>query len=432
MDRKDKELRKLLNNSSIDWGEVKAFMSQLNLNDLVDDETCLFAEILLDWDIKSIYLKRLTEIAIECGFDPSGNDGLNGFSCLYNLIWTYSSDLVEICAMLIKHGANPRLSDGDEDPSELEGILHSIDWELSGLWNVYDDYRCANLYEAYFQMASAAINNEKYDDIFFYERCFGRKLERVDCILSDEEEYHKGKIDNSLVLWFEGYPLIISKDIEFVVNPRTFEKADKRIDITDQFADVIGKSITGIQYADANTALISFEDNFGLLVMSDYLMGDNWSRYKLIREKYYGELLQDIKIKDIYFRSGKGYSNETRRYEEDAVFIVCDDYTYLVFSKGNDYSQHYLYSWKLNSSWTKSLERTIKYNNVELSEIIKKDNKVLGYKFKLDNEWLYLMADTDFSGVHLYLMDKQASLDDYSKFEKISKKINFYINKKQL
>lgn len=233
----------------------------------------------------------------------------------------------------------------------------------------------------------------------------------------------KGKIVDALVLWFEGYPLVVSKYIDFAVNPRTVEKGQFIKDVSEEFSDVVGRTFSEIKYADINTAMIIFDNGSGVLAMSDNCMGDKWSRYRVLPKESIGDLPSNIKIEGIYFRNDRNYSKAMTHFEEGAVFIVCKDYTYQIFADGGEYEQHYLNCWRLNSSWTKGLKKTIKSDYIELNEVIKRNGKVVGYKFQKDNEYIYLSVEKVFPEVHIFLKKEPMQSEYFDQFDAANEKI---------
>lgn len=409
------KLKKTVSAKKIDWTLAESLIEALgeNINDIeetvADEKETILSELYEHIDSgKGDVAVRLTELFLKHGYDVSVNDRLNGAVCLDRLCWAfYDHYILHVAELLLNAGADPSIDlsdDGDYEGSV--GILNSISWK-SGSWNT-GYYDTANIFEAYYLMAERVLNGKAYQGIRSFRDCVGKTVTRVEQLkVKDEKQTHPCSFSEAIVFWCDDMPLIVSKYIDFMVNPYYRVDSLECVDISDAFQPVIGQKVRGLRYQTANYARISFEDGNSVLFGNDSWMGE---RHETVGRYLIGKKEQRWKkgdqIKKLMFTSGFNFSDQCRVYDINDVYIRTNSKLYHMYSKGKDYEKHALVTEEVPRFWGERLSRTIDMQDFTVEEVGYEGDALQWIQLKSAEEYLFLRVDT-FEGVHILRTEKR-------------------------
>lgn len=396
----------------INWNTVNKCVTALgsSINDKDEYGETALSEAIMSCgggNTESPRLVRLIRTFLDKGYDLNANNRFNGGICLHALCYsTYTSEILEAAELLLDNGADPFCPSDEKD--ESHDVLCSISFKL-GYWE-FGDMSCANLFEAYYAMIKAAQDGEDYHGIHTFSECVGKNVKKIEQLsLSDGDmsfnrssERYKG----AYAIWCDNIPLIISREVDFVVNPLFPSKAVCRTDRSCEFSQTIGKTVESLEFLSAGIARLRFDDGSYLLFGNNYSQ-DSYDYFAWVEYRSECRDLPDIKaVTRVLFRSGGHYSDSCRSYSEDEVFLDCGECLYAVFSVGKDYSEHGLVSLRLPKEWFSGLSRTLEYEDFCFDGFISGEGgKMRGLRLHCGDNFLYLLA-TEFSGVKVMLEPK--------------------------
>lgn len=267
--------------SEIDWIRVEKEIKELgeHINDFNEDN-CILSDLYYGFEGDGSILTKVTELFIKHGFDVNANDGYNGSSCLHELCW--SSDdchIIETAELLLNAGANSKLPDVGDESSQ--SVTDTMDWRLDD-W-LEDDYYTANLFRVYYEMIYAYENEKPYSGIRAFEECIGLKVDKVEKATYDKKFItadvdKKGIFSGDIIIWAEGISVNVSSFPAAMIHPYRVESAVNKMDISDEFAGIIGARVEGIDYISVQSIEISFDNGYRLNV-SRNIFENNKSEY---------------------------------------------------------------------------------------------------------------------------------------------------------
>lgn len=395
--------------TNIDWTALDKCVADLEpiINDKYDSDETLLSEAIQSCDSgneKDPRLVKLIKIFLDHGYDVSANDRFNGGACLRALCWsTYTSEILDAAEFLLDVGADPFFSD-DED--EKAGVLSSISWKL-GSW-VTGYLSDGNLFEAYYSMIEAAQNGEDYHGIHTFTKCKGKTVEKIEQLISSYEDRDfdeaNGRFKDSYVIWCEGIPLVVSMYIDFIVNPLVTQKAVDRIDRSENFSQIIGKTVKDLVFLTAAIAQLRFSDGSCLLFSNNHMTD---AEEHFAWAEYYSDCGQDPPdietVKQVMFESGNSYPESCRSFREKTAYLDCGDYGYMLFSVGEDFSEYELVCQKFPKERLSDMSRVFRYKNFCLDRFIRgKDGKLRGLEMHSGGDYLYLLT-ANFSNIEVIL-----------------------------
>lgn len=400
MDKILSKIDRLLAREDVDWDKLESLLDVMkdSINDKINDETMLSDGMHAVRYHDGETLLKLVEKCLEHGYDVSANGGFNGGHCLSELCWTtYDRYIIDAAKCLLEAGADPLF---DEDPddhleNDLKGVLGSISFKLSGLWNSDCDYEMANVYEAYYQLIEAAQNSKNYRKINTYHHCIGDKLISIKRIANSDSS--ADEFTDGLVITFRNSVLVFDAYMSCVSNPLfAAEHADKLEIVTSDVRMIEGQTLMSVEYLDANTAKLHFENGYNLYVLSTYLMGtsrQSTNKFGIIPDVNGFQLNPNEQFEWIRYKSGTGYSATTRDYSEQSLFLKCAEGTYIVgVHEENDKCS--LTVNLLNHAWTQSLSRSFTKLPVTFIADYRKNGLLKAIQLKVEEKNIYLVPST--------------------------------------
>ncbi len=246
-----------------------------DINNLIDDENTILSDLMLGLG-RGDKAVKLVRLFLDNGFDVNANGGFNGFSCMYELCWSfYDYRVLHVAEMFIDAGTDcSHLHKYDED-DEAEGILDAISFKCCA-W-MTGDYDNANIYEAYYLMVERAGQGQEYRGIRAFDDAKGLGVTKVERIRKKDEALDDDDIGGGLILWCDKTPLVISSSVDCMINPYILENV-KTEDVSDNYAEIIGKTVKSLLYKSSSCARLYFAERKYLLINSTYLHGKNKKR----------------------------------------------------------------------------------------------------------------------------------------------------------
>ncbi len=337
-------------------------------------------------------LHELIRFFVEHGFDVPRF----GAECLYELCYSsYDNWVLMSAELLIDHGANLNEKDNDGDT-----VLDWVAWQL-GDWNT-GEFRSGNLFCAFCEMVKAAMDGEDYHGIRDFDVCIGHKVTRIERIIDDAtaalvEDDEQARFHEGVLIWCDDMPLYVDKNPEVYVCPIRVEKAQKRIDISDQYAPFIGAEIEDLYFADAKTALIRFRGIADALCFGycDQGMYDKSYGYIYATREIDKNVLLSASIERFLFMDGKSYAREVTCYSEETVMLKTTAGTFVMYSEGEHYSQHEMKLYELSEDIINGQYRELRFESIHTERLLYEDNGTWrGVVFKTDAGYLSFETDT--------------------------------------
>lgn len=273
----------------IDWNRVEEEVKALgeHINDIYDTDSEL-SELYHGFEGDGSILTRVTELFLKHGFDVNANGGYNGSTCLHQLCWsTDDGHILETAELLLDAGANSKLPDIDDDSNR--SVIDTMDWRLDE-W-MEDNYYTANLFRLYYEMVYAYENGKPYKGIRVFENCIGCKVDKIEkvtyhkeFVLSDVEK--KGIFSGDIIIWADGKSVNLTSFPAAMIHPYRVDKAINRMVISDEFENIIGAKVLGIDYVSVQCIVINFDNGYRLIV-SRHMWGPDktdYAGYKLVKE----------------------------------------------------------------------------------------------------------------------------------------------------
>ena len=318
-----KSIRKILYKSKIDWEACESYIKRLTpaINEQLDDE-CVLSYFMHDF-YRGDGLLKFVRLFLENGFDVNGNNKRNGALCLHELCWsTYDEYILQIAEVLLDKGADSTLPyDESEAEEDVFGVLDTIYGKMS-YWTI-GSCETANLFSAYYKMIERHQQKQDYHGIRAFREAVGLKITKVEKIAIDDN-LPKDNSFEGLIFWSGKTPIAVFKQPEIYIYPQVPEEAKERIDISDEFTEIIGAKIIGLQYTSANSARLNFDNEKTVMLCNDYLMDgkrESISRYKFIDSNSELKLSVGDKIKNLYLRDSTSYASHVREYTAKECFV---------------------------------------------------------------------------------------------------------------
>lgn len=398
----------------VDWGNVHSLVASLGpeINDRYEEGTIL-SELYTDVDAykQGKKLLEITRIFLSLGYDVHANNGMNGGECLSNLCWSsYDGFILEIAELLLDAGADPNY--GYSEGFDKSGTLDDISWKL-GSWNT-GEYLEANLFEAYYRMIELAQSGEDYHGIRDVSTCVGKhikKIEKVSLVQGETNKRHK----EFFVVWCDEVPLVISETVEIYVDPSIDRFAVGRENLSNQYSDLIGNSVTDFLYMDPTSAQLVLDGGRLLLIIGDEIEGHPFVH--LMDDASQPTVFpNDKNILGLYFYTGKRYSIGSRDYEEDTVLIKTDSENYLLYADSEDLTNTQIRVLEIGRIHSRRMDRRLATCDIRFVESFYIDNSLYCLHFLCDGKHLYLTA-TEYHEIKLVMHELQidpACIGNYS------------------
>lgn len=373
-----------INKKEIDWGavekEIRALGNKINEIDEIDDSFTVLSEIYLDYRGKGSVLARLTELFLKCGFDVQGNNGRNGAGCLHNLCRRINKeDILQISEILLDAGCDTKVRFDEGDDSD-EGLLSTICFNL-GDW-ASGDYDSANDFEAYYEQVSAYQDGQPYKGIRTFHDSVGLTVEKVEKLSFDKESIiydfeNRDSFKGALAIWAGGIPLIISNSIDFIVNPHTPNKAVNRLDISQDFKEIIGAQISGLKFISAESALLEFGNGYKLRLINSYVWGGqerHSAKYILEDSNETCPLHSGMIVDAIYLQRGGYWSPNVYKYTESTIILAIGNALYQIYAEEEEGENYSLKIETIPKSWIGPYNRRMETNRMLVGAVMLNDN----------------------------------------------------------
>lgn len=421
-------LGRILNKKNIDWDLFDQELSKLPDINVIYEEDTILSELYHECPDGTV-LVEITKRFLAAGYDVAANDGQNGAMCLHNLCWaTYDKYILDAAKLLLAAGADTKLSVND-DAEELSGVKGSISWRLSGDW-VEGAYTVANTFEAYWQLVEAHEEGKDYQSICTFEDCIGQPLLGAE-IISSKSVICKPPLtafDGHLVLWFGDKPLVISKYIDFVVNPVYAMDNKPKTAPADQYLQpLLYAKLSRFVFVDQCTAQLQFDNGMYLLLSSsDY-------RNKEIRYGFF-EICKDTQIDlngeeidSIVLTPGKTYSDSCDRFSEHSVSLICGDKAFLLHRYPEGYSKSFeIHIIKCSLPFVADYKRKIVLSDLKFEKAFLHQHKLSGMRIACGTKYFYLFAD-QYDELHLKLTEEKITSWQTLTSNRTSEKLMFQV-----
>lgn len=422
-------LGKILEKKSIDWELFDLELSKIPDINAVYEEDTILSKLYNECPDGTI-LVEITKRFLAAGYDVAANDGQNGAICLHNLCWaTYDKYILDAAKLLLSAGADTKLS-FDDNNEELSGVKGSISWRLDGDW-VEGAYTVANIFEAYWQLVAAYEAGKDYQRICTFEDCVGQTLLGAE-IISSKSAISKPPLtafDGHLVLWFGDKPLVISKYIDFVVNPVFFaENKEKSVAADFYFRSLINAKLTRFVFVDQCTAQLQFDNGMYLLLSSsDYRNNENrYGFFEICKDTQVD--LSGEEIDSIALAPGKNYSDSCDQFSEHSVSLICGDKAFLLHRYPEGYSKNFeIHTIKCSLPFVADYKRRIVLSDLKCEKTFFRQYKLSGIRIACGIKFFYLFAD-ERDALHLKLAEEKISSWQTLSNNRSSEKLIFQVN----
>lgn len=421
-------LGKILEKKSIDWELFDRELGKIpDINAIYEEDTIL-SELYHECPNGTI-LVEITKRFLENGYDVAANGGLNGALCLSNLCWaTYDKYILDAAKLLLAASANTKLPIDDND-GESSGVKGSISWRLGGDW-VNGDYTVANIFEAYWELVEAYEAGRDYKSICTFEDCIGQPLLSAE-IISSKSIISKPPLtafDGHLVLWFGDKPLVISKYIDFVVNPvYAMDNKPKAAPANQYLQPFLNAKLSQFVFVDQCTAQLQFDNGMYLLLSS--------SDYRNKESRYgFFEICKDTpvdlngeEIDSIALTPGKTYSDSSDRFSEHSLALICDDKAFLLHRYPEGYSKHFeIHIIKCSRQFVADYKRKLVLSDLKCEKLFLRHYKLSGIRIACGTKYFYLFAD-ERDELHLKLTEDKISSWQTLSGDRTSEKLMFQV-----
>ncbi len=424
-------LREILSESAIDWDRFdRALAGVPDVNTACGGDTILSE--LYRYCPDGTVLVAITKRFLASGYDVRANDGLNGSQCLHELCWaTYDRYILEAAKLLLDAGARTDLPlNMEKNDEDNTGVKSSISWRL-GDW-VMGEYAVANIFEAYWAVIEAFEAGKDYHSIHGFEDCIGEPLIRADFIPAREGASVSRRdrltfFDGQIVLWFGRKPLVVSKYIDFVVNPIIVGENKESLACVDAaFESVLNAKLREFLFVDQSTAKLLFDNGMGLLFSStDYRDKENRRGFFEIRRHAETISILNKQIRRVLLASGVVYSDTCRNYREHSVVLLCDDEAYLLFAYPAGYSKsHEICILECSRPFVSDYGRSLVLPNLIPAEIFSHEGKTVGFRMNCGSRYFYIFVD-EFRELQMKLGFEEITAYEDLQHGWESKKLNF-------
>lgn len=421
----------VLNKKSIDWDLFDLEVTKIPDINVIYEEDTILSELYHECPNGTI-LVEITKRFLENGYDVAANGGLNGALCLSNLCWaTYDKYILDAAKLLLAAGANTKLPiDGDD--RESSGVKGSISWRLGGDW-VNGDYTVANIFEAYWQLVEAYEAGRDYQSICSFEDCIGQPLLSAE-IISSKPVISKPPLtafDGHMVLWFGDKPLVISKYIDFVVNPvftMTMENESETAAADQYLQPLLNAKLSHFVFVDQCTAQLQFDNGmFLLLSSSDYRNKESrYGFFEICKDTQVD--LNGEEIESIALTPGKIYSDSCDRFTEHSASLICGDKAFLLHRYPEGYSKNFdIHIIKCSLPFVADYKRKIVLSDLKFEKAFLHQHKLSGIRIACGTKYFYLFAD-ERDELHLKLTEEKITSWQALASNRMSEKLMFQVD----
>ena len=420
-----KMLGKTISRNGIDWntfGDILSSVEDINIFDNESEETIL-SELLGNYVLyhNGSLMPDIIRSFIKHGYDVHANDGINGGLCLSQLCWSsYDKYVLDAAKVLLDAGAPINYASADDIPDDDEpnGVLGSISWKLSGLWDVDGDYSAANIFEAYYSMIMAVKDGKDYREISSYLDCIGLKLEKVSATVNDCEcrywtESGLIKYSGDLFMWFAGKPLKISKYVDFVIDPvHARENENKAIDVSKDFTDVIGARLVDVKFIDQSICCFDFENENRIVFTGLDIRERNRIGSFEIRESNSQINFERLNVKQICMSKDNSYANHVDHYNERSIALYTDEGCVIVFPVENGGAKYSLDSVIFSENIAVEYTQLLPVGIPKEIKSYHRDGKISAIRFRCEEGYLYF-GTTEHNKIEVLLSDEAFNPNEY-------------------
>ena len=333
------------------------------------------------------------------GYDVKANDGRNGGLCLSALCWsTYDQYIIDAAKVLLLAGAPLEYPSIDSEPGCLSRILDDISDKVSGAWVVDKDYSWANIIETYYQIVRAAEAGKPFDWITTYHDCIGKRLDRVEFIGDGRLQTAGNAVagfDGSLVFWFDGMPLVISNNVEFIVNPNTVkDNPNSSTNVDDVFPSLIGSALLDLTYIDQITCFLDFDNGKRLFITS---IDDGAEERKGLFEirQSYPVRLSETEVERVCIRCGRTYAENQNEYEEEAAALIQGNAATLLFSADRRKGRRAIRAVSCSLDLAREFNRALPLEKPDAVKLFRKHGMLTKIRIRCGEASLVVQADDD-------------------------------------
>lgn len=402
-------LWKIINQKTVDWNLFDLELKKIPDINVIHDEDTILSELYHGCPSGTI-LVEITKRFLDNGYDVAANEGLNGAACLNNLCWaTFDKYILDAAKLLLAAGADTKISI-DEDVDGYSGIKGSISWRLGGDW-VYGSYTVANIFEAFWQLVEAFDEGKDYRSICAFEDCIGEPLRRAEFIASEPlvQDGAVTMFDGYLVLWFGEKPLVVSKYIDFVINPILVkENVPKTVAGDLYLKPLLNARLTRFIFIDQCTAQLQFDNGMHLLLSNtDYRNREHRRGLFEICGNDDAPDLRVQKIDDIFLEPGRVYSDTSTQFSEQSVALACGEKAFLLHKYPEDYGNDYeIRVIKCSIQFIQHYDRKLVLPNVKYQKSFFHQKKQAGIRFSCGPYYFYLIAGGS-NALHMKLSEEK-------------------------
>lgn len=430
------KLEKIISKSVIDWDLFDHTLTGLpDINTRHEEDTILSE--LYHYCPDGTVLIEITKRFLANGYDVRANDGLNGSQCLHNLCWaTFDRYILDAAKLLLEAGARTDLPlDMDErNIEEDEGVKESISWRLSGDW-VEGNYTVANIFEAYWTIIEAFEAGNDYHSISSFEDCIGESFIRAGYIPSNEEKAMITSnqltfFDGQIVLWFGKKPLVISKYIDFVVNPLVVGENKGALDCADTFfKPLLNAKLTRFFFIDQCTAQLLFDNGMCLLLSSiDYRDKENRRGFFEIRNHAEDVNILNKQIRKVVLTPGKTYSDSCREFGENSIALFCDNEAFLLHGYPEGYSRsHEIRIVECSQQFISAYKRSVVLPDLVTEKTFSHNRKLAGIRMSCGSKYFNIFVDS-YQELKMKLCEEPITSYKGLPYDRKSEKLEFHVD----
>ncbi len=392
------EIGRELHKKSVDWDRIAGLIRSLgsDINNLIDDEDTILSDLMLGLGRGDKAIK-LVRLFLDNGFDVKANDGFNGFSCMYELCWSfYDHRVLHVAEMLIDAGTDCNHLHKYDENDEEEGILDAISFKCYE-W-MTGDYDNANIYDAYYLMVDRAGKGQEYRGIRAFDDARGLCVTGVERIRKNGGTLDDDDIGDGLILWCDKTPLVISPSVDCMINPYILDDVETE-DVSDKYAEIIGKTIKSLLYKSSSCARLYFAESKYLLFNSTYYFGNKKKRqtYCVVKDtggKYL--IKEDQNIYSIRFDSSFTLAASTCLLTCTNMYLDMGDRLLHISSNNINYgeNEHFIVD-EIPQKWGKGLTRYLDVGPAVVQDTVYKGNMLTFLGLRIGDRHIVLTPHFD-------------------------------------
>ena len=418
-------LSEIIDRKDIDWDRFDSALARVpDINTRYEEDTILSYLYCICRNGKD--LVEITKRFLKNGYDVSANEGLNGCQCLHHLSWaTYDRYILDAAKLLLDAGARTDLPldlDENNDGDWETGVKSSISWDISGQW-VEGFYKIANNFEAYWQLIDAFEAGKDYHSVRSFEECIREPLSRADFLPAGRDAPISSRdpltyFDGHLVLWFGRKPLVISKYIDFVINPLTVEEKKDAVICADEYLrPLLNARLKRVYFLDQCTAQLMFDNSLYLLLSStDFRDKEHRRGFFEIRTAEVPPVILNKQFHRLVLTPGKTYSDSCREFSENSLALLSDHEAFLLHSYPDDYHRaHKIRIVECSQQFVSEYKRTVVLPDLIPEETFNYRGKLSALRMRCGSEHFYI-----FTSNHPGLIMKLSS-EWFTSFKELSR-----------